>query len=109
MREPAIIARLVKPDGRIILAREKTAMEEMAKLQAQMDKLKQDAMDELQGDLREAKKKVAEIMAAIAEFTGRKAKGTRAAKRCSICVKAGKPGIGHTARTHKKFMAEQKD
>ena len=89
------------------MAREKTAMEEMAKLQAQMDKLKQDAMDELQGDLREAKKKVAEIMAAIAEFTGRKAKGTRAAKTCSICKKQGKSGEGHTARTHAKWLKEQ--
>lgn len=88
------------------MAREKTALEEMAKLQVQMDKLKQDAMDELTGDLREAQKVVRDIQQRISEFTGKKAKGTRAAKTCSICKKQGKSGEGHTSRTHKTFMKE---
>lgn len=93
------------------MAKEKTAVQEMEKLQAQMDKLKSDALDELEGDLREAKKVVADIEAQMAALSGKKARkgGTRQAKRCSICVGQGKSGEGHTKRTHAKWLKEQKE
>lgn len=93
------------------MAKEKTALQEIEKLQEQIEKKKQDALDELEGDLREAKKVVKEIEAQMAELSGKKRKssGERAPKTCSICKKQGKTETSHTSRTHQKWLKDQKD
>lgn len=111
MKEPALIATLIKKDGTRIMAKEKTAVQEIEKLQEQIEKKKQEALDELEGDRREALKVLKDIEDQIAELSGKKARkvGTRAPKACSICKKQGKTETSHTSRTHAKWLKEQKD
>ena len=103
-----IIGILVKQTGERIVAREKTALDEIAKLQEQIERKKSEALDELEGDRREAVKVLRDIEARIAELSGKKVRTTqRAPKTCSICKKQGEPGTGHTARTHARWKKEQ--
>src|SRR5688572_2101642 len=103
---------LIKKSGERILAKEKTALQEIEKLQEQIEKKKQEALDELEGDRRDAVKALKDIENQIAELSGRRIRKTgaeRAPKTCSVCKKQGKPGTGHTARTHAKWLKDQKE
>ena len=85
------------------MAKEKTALEEIQKLQEQIEKKKQEALDELEGDLREARATVRDIEKQIADLKGRSPRkaGEREKKDapCSIC--GFKTNPVHDARSHR--------
>lgn len=92
-----VIGILVKQTGERIVAKEKTALEEIQKLQAEFEEKiaskREAALEELRSDLSEARKVVKDIESQIGALGGTKRKtGTRV---CQVC---GQPG--HNARRH---------
>lgn len=97
MREPRIIATLIRQStGERVLAKEKTALQEIEKLQEQIEKKKQEALDELTGDLREARKVVKDIEDQIAELSGKKTRKS-GGRVCAVCGESGHNSRRHTA------------
>ncbi len=88
---------LVKPSGERIMAKEKTALDEIVKLQAEFEEKiaskREAALEELRSDLAEARKTVRDIETQIGALQGKKVRGT-SGRVCKICGKAG-----HNSRT----------
>ena len=103
MQEPAVIANLVKHNGERIVAKEKSVVEELekmdeeyqAKRQAKLDA----ALEELRADLTEARKTVKDIENRMSALTGKKVTRIRAEgdRVCSVCGEKG-----HNSRRHTK-------
>lgn len=97
MHEPKTIAILIrKGTGERVAAKEQTALQEIEKLQAQIEKKKAEALEELASDLKEARKTVADIERQIAELGGKKTRKS-GGRVCAVCGESGHNSRRHTA------------
>lgn len=81
------------------MAKEKSVLDEIKKLQDQIESKKQEALAELANDLQEAKQVVKDIERQMEELSG-KGRKQRSQEKGRVCTVCGEPG--HNARRHSK-------
>jgi DNA-binding protein H-NS len=96
------------------MTKEKSALEEIARLQAQIEAKRQEGLEELRARLKAARTSVREIEEQIQALSGKTlrrggAGAKRAQKTCSVCRKQGKSGEGHTAPSHAEWLKAHRE